>query len=252
MKKKKIFFALIVCMLFFLYGNFELKSPASFASGGEEIFSKDTEKLEFSLRWNGIIGGKSTIDFEKIPLPDLEQKSYFFQSQLKTVGLADIFFRIRNEYSTLAILDSKEILPIWWEVKQQEKNYKYEEKTDFVELLAKEPGLQNPLSALFLIRLKKWEVSESVIVPVLVQKKIYPIKVQAVSKEPLKIYGKTFDTIVIDVATQDVTLGISSTKISDIKIWLTDDERKLPILMKANTAVGPITVLLDNREELLE
>jgi hypothetical protein len=210
--------------------------------------NKNPEKLKFSLRWRGIIGGQSTIDSKEV----LNQKSYFLGAELKTVGLADVFFKIKNEYSTLIILDSEETLPIWWKVKQREKNYKYEEKTDFEELLKKDPGLQNPLSALFMIRSRKWETGDSFVVPVLIQKKIYPIKVHAVSKETLKIYGKTFDTILIDVAVENVEVGISSAKITEFKMWLTDDNKKLPILMKADTSVGTITVLLDNREELLK
>ncbi len=214
--------------------------------------TKDTEKLEFSLRWRGIIGGKSTIGCQEIPLPDLKQKSYLFQAELKTVGLADFLFKIKNEYSTLVILDSKEILPVWWKVKQREKNYKYQEKTDFDELLKKEHGLQNPLSALCVLILEEWDIGDSIIIPVLTQKEIFPVKVQAVAEESLKIYGKTFDTILLDVDTKNVKTDITSTKIREFKIWLTNDDKKLPILMKANTSVGSITVLLDNREELLK
>lgn len=214
--------------------------------------NKNTENLELSLRWRGFIGGISTIDSQEIPLPGLEQKSFLFKAELKTVGLADVFFKIKNEYSTLVMMDSEEILPIWWKVKQREKNYKYEEETDFGELLKKDPGLQNPLSALFFIRSKEWEIGDNIIIPVLIQKKIYHIKVTALSKEPLKIYGKTFDTILVDIAVEDVSVGISSAKIREFKIWLTNDDKKLPVFMKADTSVGPITVLLDNREELLK
>lgn len=210
------------------------------------------EKLELSLRWRGLIGGKSIIDCQKVPLTDLEQKFYLLQAQLKTVGVADFLFKIRNEYSSLLICDSGEIFPIWWKAKQQEQSYKYEEKTDFAELSDKEPNLQSPLSALFFIRSREWEVGKSIMVPLLVQKKVYPVKVTALSKEPLKIYGKTYNTILIDVAVADVNLGISSAKIREFKIWLTNDDKKFPILMEAETSIGPITVLLDNREKLLK
>ncbi len=238
--KNKIFLSVIVFLVFL----------GAVLTDAKE--NKNTEKLELSLRWRGLIGGKSTIDSREVPLPGLEQKSYLLQAQLKTVGLADVLFKIKNEYSTLVISGSEEISPVWWEVKQREKNYKYEEKTDFQELLNKDPGLQNPLSALFFIRSKEWEIGDNIIIPVLIQQKIYPVKVAALSKEPLKIYGKTYNTILIDVAVADVNLGISSAKIKEFKIWLTNDDKKLPVLMKADTSIGPITVLLDNREALLK
>jgi len=211
-----------------------------------------TEKLELSLRWRGIVGGKSIINSKEILMSDFGQNAYLFEAELKTVALADILFKIKNEYSTLVINDSGYILPIWWKVKQREKKYKYEEKTDFAELPENEANLQNPLSALFFLRLQDWEVGKSVTVPVLERKKVYPVKVTALSKESLKIYGKTFDTILLDVAISSVDLGISSAKIKEFKIWLTNDDKKFPILMKAETSVGPITVLLDNRKDLMK
>lgn len=219
---------------------------------------RDGEKLKFSLRWIGMIGGKSTIEVkeELLPigygqelLPDSKKNSYLLNASLRTVGLADILFRIRNEFSSLIILNSKKVLPVWWEVIQKEKNYKYQGKTDFNEMLKKDPQIQSPLSSLCLLRSKDWQMEESIAVPVFVHGKIYPIKVQVVSKEPLKIYGKIFNTILLDVAVEGAGVEISSTKLKNLKIWLTDDEKKLPVLMKASTSVGIITVLLDNRKE---
>jgi hypothetical protein len=211
----------------------------------ERMPFEDGEKLIFSLKWMGMIGGKSTIEIKEETPPD----SYLLNATLKTVGLADIAFRIRDEFSSFVVLNSKQVLPVWWEVFQKEKNYKYNEKTDFEEMLKKEPELQNPLSALWLLRSKNWQMEESINVPIFVHGKIYPIKVQAISKEPLKIYGETFDTILIDVAVENLGVEISSTKLKDFKIWLTDDDKKLPIFMKANTSVGVVNVLLDNRKE---
>lgn len=223
---------------------------AAFSASAQE--NENIEKLELSLRWRGIVGGKSIIDSKEVLMSDFGQKACLFEAQLKTVGLADILFKIKNEYSTLVIDDSGYILPVWWKVKQQEKSYKYEEETDFAELPENEANLQNPLSALFFLRSQDWEVGKSITVPVLERKKVYPIKVTALSKEPLKIYGKTYDTILLDVAVSGVDLDISSAKIKEFKIWLTDDDKKFPVLMKAETSVGPITVLLNNRKELVK
>ncbi len=223
---------LLFAIIFVLWANtilFADNLPRLAEDGESRRAFYDGEKLEFSLRWMGIIGGKSTIEIKEESLPHSEKNSYLVNATLRTVGLADIPFRIRDEFSSLVILSSKEVLPVRWEVIQKEKNYKYEEKTDFNELLKKEPQLQNPLSSLCLLRLKDWKVGDNITVPVLVHKKIYPIKVKAVSKEPLKIYGKTFNTILLDVAVEDVGEGIvSSAKLKDFKIWFTDDEKKLP------------------------
>ena len=238
---KKIFLSLAICILFFLYSDLSINA--------EDLPFQNGEKLEFSLKWMGIIGGKSTIEIKQ---ESSGKNSCLLNATLRTVGLADIPFKIRDEFASLVIINSKEVLPVWWEVIQKEKNYKYKEKTDFNEMLKKEPKLQNPLSALCLLRLKDWEVGDSITVPISVHKKDYPVKVKAVSKEPLNIYGHIFNTILLDVAVESVGVEISSAKLKNFKIWITDDKEKLPIFMKADTSAGVITVLLDNREEFLK
>lgn len=54
------------------------------------------------------------------------------------------------------------------------------------------------------------------------------------------------------MAVENEGVEISSAKLKDLKIWLTDDDKRLPIFMKANTSAGVVMVLLDNRKELLK
>ena len=83
----------------------------------EELPFQDGEELEFSLKWMGFIGGKSTIKVEKeAPLnQDQENEYYLLKATLKTVGLADIFFKVRDQFNSLVTLNSQRISPIWWE-----------------------------------------------------------------------------------------------------------------------------------------
>lgn len=238
---KKILLSLAVCTLFFLYSD-------SSINAGDLPF-QDGEKLEFSLKWMGIIGGKSTIEIKQ---ESSGKNSYLLNATLRTVGLADIPFKIRDEFASIVIINSEEVLPVRWEATLKEKNYKYQEQTDFNGMLRKEPELQDPLSVLCLLRLKDWEVGEIITIPISVHKKNYPVKVKAVSKEPLNIYGHIFNTILLDVAVESIGVEISSAKLKNFKIWLTDDNKKLPIFMKADTSAGVITVLLDNRKEFFK
>ena len=237
--KNKLF--LLSILLIFLYGSISV--------GAKDSGSEETEKLIFSLRWMGVVGGKSTIEIKKTHLDNSTENSYLLDAELRTVGFADMLFRIRDEFSSLAACSLQQVAPVWWQVTLKEKNYDYKEKTEFSELLKKTPDLQSPLSALCLIRLKNWKIGEEIIVPVLSRKKISNVKVKAVSKEDLKIYNKNFDTVLLDISVEGKGVEISSTKLKDLKIWLTDDDKKLPVFMKAETSAGVVTVLLDNRKE---
>ena len=238
--KNKLFLSGIVVVL--------LLNSSTLMNAGDLPF-KDTQKLVFYLRWMGIVGGKSTIEIKREALDSPAGDSYLLNAELRTVAFADMVFRIRDEFSSLVTCTSQRVIPVWWQITLKEKGYEYKEKTEFSELLKETPDLQSPLSAFCLLRLKDWQIGEEIIVPVLSRKKISPIKVRAVSKEELKIYGKIFNTVLLDVSVEGGGVEISSTKLKDLKIWLTDDDKRLPIFMKANTSAGLITVLLNNRRD---
>jgi hypothetical protein len=230
----------------------------------EQLPFKDGEKLELSLKWMGIVGGRSTIEVNPAPRALErgftgggvkeksgvgEKESYILTAGLRTAGLADILFKIRDKFASEVMIDSDKISPSWWDVVKKEKNYEYQKKTVFANMLKDEPDIQNPLSALFLFRMQEWQAGDSITVPVFMHEKVYPIKVTAVSKEPLSIYGEEFNTTLIDVAVETTGVEVSSAELRDFKIWLTDDEKRLPIFIKADTSIGTVNVILDNRED---
>lgn len=178
------FFLFSIVILFFLNGNTSINA--------KDLSFGETEKLIFSLRWMGIIGGKSTIEIKKEPFPNSAENVYLLDAELRTVGFADMVFRIRDEFSSLVTFDLQQVLPVWWEVTLKEKNYKYEEKTEFSEMLKENPDLQSPLSALCLLRLRNWEVGGNITVPVLVRKKNLSYKSSSGFKRTLKHLWQDF------------------------------------------------------------
>lgn len=97
------------------------------------------------------------------------------------------------------------------------------------------------LSSFFFVRTLKLEVGSSVFLTILDNKKIWNVEVKILKKEKIKTKLGTFDTIVIKPLMQSE--GIMERK-GDMYIWLTDDERLLPVKMKTKVKVGSITATL--------
>ncbi len=72
-------------------------------------------------------------------------------------------------------------------------------------------------------------------------KKLYKAEVQVVKKEEIETGFGTFKTILIRPVLQSE--GIFSRK-GDILIWLTDDAKRLPVLLKTKVKVGSIKATL--------
>jgi hypothetical protein len=99
----------------------------------------------------------------------------------------------------------------------------------------------DPLSSLYYVRTMKLEVGKPVFVDVLDNKKMWDVEVLVLRKEKIRTTLGSFDTIVIKPLMKSE--GIFNRK-GDMLIWLTDDERRLPVMMRTKVAVGSITATL--------
>jgi hypothetical protein len=84
-------------------------------------------------------------------------------------------------------------------------------------------------------------VGNSVFVAVFDNKKVWDIEVQVLRKERVQVPAGQFQTIVIKPLMKSD--GIFYRK-GDIFIWLTDDEKRIPVMLKTKVKVGSITARL--------
>lgn len=99
----------------------------------------------------------------------------------------------------------------------------------------------DPLSSFYYVRTLDLVVSESVYVTVFDSKKVWNVEVRVLKKETIPTSRGTVDTIVIKPLMQSE--GIFYRK-GDIYIWLTDDEKRIPVKLQTKVAVGSITATL--------
>jgi hypothetical protein len=103
------------------------------------------------------------------------------------------------------------------------------------------PCSQDILSAFYYVRILKLNVGERVSVACHTDKKNYPLEVIVHRRETIKTPAGRFDCLVIEPVLKSE--GIFRQK-GRLTIWLTDDERKIPVLMKSKVAVGSISAIL--------
>jgi hypothetical protein len=107
--------------------------------------------------------------------------------------------------------------------------------------LAITPITYDSLSSFYYARLQKLEPGTSFFIDIFDGKKLHATEVKVVRRELLKIDLGTFRTIVIMPVLQ--TSGVFN-KTGDLYIWLTDDERRIPLRMKSKIKIGSITATL--------
>jgi hypothetical protein len=99
----------------------------------------------------------------------------------------------------------------------------------------------DPLSSFYFLRTQNLEVGKSVYVTVFDSKKVWNVEVQVLRKEKVEVPAGEFNTIVVKPLMQSE--GIFYRK-GDIYIWLTDDERRIPVMLKSQVKIGSVNANL--------
>jgi hypothetical protein len=94
------------------------------------------------------------------------------------------------------------------------------------------PDVQDELSMLFLVRVRTIEPGKLYTFPLLLRKGVQTITVRMIGREELKtVLGKVW------------TVVLSSS--NGHKLWLTDDERRIPVKIEAHTRLGKVVGVLE-------
>ena len=212
------------------------------------------EKLLFDLTWAGLKAGTSTLetvnDKGRTKLISTARSadwvSLFYTVNDKVVSL------LRNEQTASSIG-----LPENYRIKLREGRHRRDKElvfdhangqVTFIDHLSGrkktykiDPKTLDPLAGFYHVRTLKLEVGRSVYVDVFDSKKLWNVEVQVLRRERIKTKLGEFETVVIKPLLKSE--GIFNRK-GDVYIWLTDDNRRIPVKLESKIAVGSITATL--------
>jgi hypothetical protein len=205
------------------------------------------ESFEYDLKWIGIKAGSATMNIYRD-----EGNVIKIVSTAKSADWVTMFYPVEDRIESVLVNESQ-WYPVRYHIKTREGNkrkdkeiiFKRSEKkavyTDHLDGETKEfdmpDNIYDPLSAFYRIRELDLVVGEPVYITLFDSKKVYELKVEVQKKMKIYVPAGTYNTIRIKVLMKSE--GIFTSK-GAIYIWLTDDERKLPVRMKTKAPVGSI------------
>ncbi|NWF99032.1 MAG: DUF3108 domain-containing protein [Nitrospirae bacterium] len=207
------------------------------------------EKFVYELTWTGIKAGTATLGITK------DGEKYKIVSTAESADWVSFFYTVEDRAESIIIKsDNKEwARPVNYKLKIREgKHRKNKEvifntnnkKATYIDHLSNEKkeydipeSVYDPISSFYYVRTLPLLVGESVYVTVFDSKKIWNVEVQVLRKEKVILPAGTFNTILIKPILKSE--GIFSRK-GDIFIWLTDDNKRLPVKMQTRVAVGSV------------
>lgn len=206
------------------------------------------EELIFDVNYGFVTAGQARMS---IPSYSWQKgrKCYNLQFLVKSTSFFDSFYRVRDRYESH--LDVEGLFP--WRFIQQIREGKY--KRDFSARFdhdAKKayttegvyplpPFTQDVLSAFYYMRTydySKLKSGQKVTLQNFYKDSTYTLTVVYHKRETIEVKAGTFKTIVLEPIMEEGGLFKASGR---ILVWVTDDERKIPIQVDAEIPIGSIT-----------
>lgn len=214
------------------------------------------EKLIFDLTWTGVKAGTAVLEVVN------EKDTLRVISTANSAKWVSVFYLVDDRVEAVLDRGKSRIFigqPKNYRLKSREGKHRRDREivfdnvkhtAIFIDHLKKHkdwteyPVPENvfdPLSVLYYVRTLKLEVGKSAYVDVFDSKKLWNVEVQVLRKEKISTVLGDVQTIVIKPLLQSE--GIFNRK-GDVLIWLTDDQKKIPVKMQSKVVVGAITATL--------
>lgn len=212
------------------------------------------ERLIYDLTWTGIKAGEAYLEVKE------EGSHIQFISKAYSAKWVSLFYHVEDVViSTLKKekYDGFFATPINYRLKIKEGKHRRDKelifdhtsgKVTYINHLNNEKKDYNvnypvfdALSCFFYVRTLPLEVGKSVFINLFDSKKLYSVEIQVIKKETIKTSLGNFDSILIKPIMKSE--GIFSRK-GDIYIWLSDDEKRIPLMLQSKVAVGSIKATL--------
>ncbi len=206
------------------------------------------EELLFDVSYGLIKAGSATMS-----IPDTVWRygrpCYRILTTARSASFFDVFFKVRDKVQT--IIDMQGIFPWEFEKHIREGGYESDRYVTYDQINQKvyykkdtlkvPPYIQGVLSSFYYVRTLDLKVGKHFDIDNYGDGKIYPLRVLVHRKQTINVPAGKFKCIVVEPVLR--TEGIFNQK-GKLTIWLTDDERKIPVLMKSEVLIGSISVKL--------
>lgn len=208
------------------------------------------EVLTFDIKWGVVKAGQATMSVTELRETSQGHASYRAVSTATSNSVFDKIYPVRDRF--ISYMDAETLQSWFFEKHLREGKFRSDQvvQMDHQSGVAlyhdgKEveftPGAFDVISAFYFVRTMPLEVGKEYFLDAHSDKKNYPIRVKVIERERVEVDAGTFDCLVVEPTLKS---GAFFKNDGNLRIWLTDDERRVPVLMKSKIPVGSIAAEL--------
>lgn len=207
------------------------------------------ESLRFSVQYGFIKAGSAWLEVPEVTTWN-GQPVWRLVARAESNGFFDKMYKVRNRIESFWDRDSlfswryfedrheghfKANDTLWFDPAVRQVRYKNGQTYDVP------AHVQDALSAFYFTRFQSLPLGGSVQFDYHASRKSAPMEVRVLGRQTVKTPAGKFNCVVIEPLLK--AGGIFKNK-GRLVIWLTDDERRMPVLMKSKVMIGSISVVL--------
>jgi len=206
------------------------------------------ERMVFSVQYGLVTAGDATMEVRNLATM-AGRPCYRIVSDARTNDFFSKFFQVRDRYESY--MDTTELYSLRYEKHVREGKFKRDDVVDFDQVAHRArykdrvvpipPRSQDVLSALYYVRTLPLKPGQSISLANHTDGKNYPLIVKVLGRERVKVDAGEFDCIVVEPILRGP--GVFTQK-GRLTVWLTDDERRMPVLMKSKVVIGHVAAVL--------
>jgi hypothetical protein len=213
------------------------------------------ETLTYEISWSKIItAGTAVMEVKEERLPN-GKKVFRFIATSHSVGVVDKFYHVYDVVQS--VFDPQIMQSLSFDLSESHGKRKRRRTLTFdhvgrtvvsrvnndpPQILSIPAQVQDALSSLFYLRtMKDFTVGKSHVIEVHDSGKNWSVDVLTLGREQVKTPAGEFNTIKVKTFPRYEGVFMNT---GEIFIWLTDDSRKLPVLMKSTISIGSIVSTL--------
>lgn len=232
-------------------------SPSSIRPSTNNLPFAAGESYFFVVTYAGFSVGRASL--QVIGEDDFNgRKVLHFINTARTNRFFDLFYKLRNRVESL--WDEQAHYSLYYSTYQEEvddirtkeirfypeKELVIYKRGDVEERLNLSKRVQDTLSAFYFLRTMSLDERNSpIIIETFDSRRLWQIKVFVVGREVVEVPAGVFNTIIVK---PELDYEGIFKHTGDIYIWLTDDQKRMPIKVKSKITVGSFEALLERYE----
>jgi hypothetical protein len=207
------------------------------------------ERLRFNLRWTVVPAGEAIL--EVLPIKTIDgQKVYHFRLTAESNAFVDLFYKVRDRIDAFASIDMTRAVRYYHKQREGDNRKDVEVQFDWQRELALfndgktdreteiRPGTFDPLSVFYYSRMADFKADGLIQCPVSDGKKCVNGQARIIKKETITVISGKYETYLIEPDLKHVGGVFEKSKDAKIRLWVTADEKHLPVKIASKVAIG--------------